>query len=133
MLLLLAILCLTGLAGAQQPRPCTSPNQWESRVHSSNPTLDADLLGRFSYDATYQRTRIVQHVKVGRTETYYDIISLYQAKVLFMIDLKSNNCSQFRFDQPWHDFGVDPDAKSLGEGSIGSMNITGAGLPVTIW
>ena len=68
------ILFLFGTTFAQTPKPCTSPRQWEARVHSSNPNLDADLLGHFSYDSVFQRTRILQHVKVGRTETYYDII-----------------------------------------------------------
>ncbi len=68
-MLSLGILCLIGAAAAQVPRPCTSPRQWEARVHSFNPNLDADLLGRLSYDSVYQRTRILQNVKVGQTET----------------------------------------------------------------
>ncbi|UJR32432.1 hypothetical protein I4U23_019894 [Adineta vaga] len=132
-MLLLNILYLLGITLAQVPRPCTSPRQWEARVHSSNPNLDADLLGRFSYDSVYQRTRILQHVKVDHTETYYDIISLYQAKLVFMIDMKTGNCSRFNFDQPWHDFSIQPDAKSLGEAYIGSSTVSDSGLLVTIW
>ena len=132
-MLFFSILCLIGIGVAQVPRPCASPRQWEARVHSSNPNLHADLLGRFSYDSAYQRTRILQHVRVGHTETYYDIISLYQAKLVFMIDTKTGNCSRYRFDQPWNDFGVQPDAKSLGEAFIGSSSVSDASLLVTIW
>lgn len=127
------ILCLIGVAVAQVPRPCTSPRQWEARVHSSNPSLDADLLGRLSYDSVYQRTRILQNVKVGQTETYYDIINLYQAKLVFFIDMKSGNCSRYFFDQPWSDFGIQPEAKSLGEAYLGSSTVSNASLLVTIW
>ncbi|CAF0830176.1 unnamed protein product [Adineta ricciae] len=127
------ILFLFGTAVAQTPKPCTSPRQWEARVHSSNPNLDADLLGRFSYDSVFQRTRILQRVKVGRTETYYDIISLYHDKLAFMIDMKTAKCSRFNFDQPWRDFGIQPDATPLGVAYIGSSALSDATLLVTIW
>jgi hypothetical protein len=127
------LLCLTGIAIAQVPRPCTTPSRWEARVHSSNPKLNGDLEGQLSYDSVYQRTRILQHVKVGKIETYYDIISLYQAKLVYFIDMKSGNCSRFFFDQPWHDFGIQPDAKAFGEAYLGSSVIHDAGLLITIW
>jgi hypothetical protein len=127
------VLCLTSAVIAQVPRPCKTPSQWEARVHSSNPKLDADLLGRLSYDSVHQRTRILQEVKIGKTETYYDIITLYQAKLVFFINMKDGNCSRYIFDQPWRDFGIHPDAKSLGVAYIGSTTVSDAGLLVTIW
>ena len=106
---------------------------WEARVHCSNPKLQADLQGRLSYDSVHQRTRILQEVKVGKTETYYDIITLYQSKLVFFINMKDGSCSRFSFDQPWRDFGILPEAKSLGEAYIGSSTIPHASLLATIW
>ncbi|CAF1351291.1 unnamed protein product [Adineta steineri] len=127
------ILCLASVVIAQQPCPCTSPSQWEASVHSSNLKLDADLVGQLSYDSIYQRTRILQHVKVGTTETYYDIITFYDAKLVFIVNMKNGECSRSTFDQPWSDFGIQSDATSLGEAYIGSSTIHDAGLFVTIW
>ncbi|CAF4092353.1 unnamed protein product [Adineta steineri] len=107
------ILCLASVVIAQQPRPCTSPSQWEASVHSSNPKLDADLV-------------------VGTTETYYDIITFYDAKLVFIVNMKNGECSRSTFDQPWTDFAIQSDATSLGETYIGSSTIHDAGLFVTI-
>lgn len=132
-MLLFIVLSLTSIAIGQELRPCTSPSQWEARVHSSNRQLHADLQGRLSYDSVYQRTRVLQKVVVGQTETYYDIITLYQAKLVFYINMNSGNCSRYIFDQPWHDFGVQSNAKSLGEAYLGSSAVSDANLLVTIW
>jgi hypothetical protein len=132
-MLLFIDLYLFGIAVAQVPRPCTSPSRWEALVHSTNPKLNADLRGRLSYDSVYQRTRILQEVKVGTTETYYDIITLYETKLIYFINVKNGNCSHFSFDQPWRDFGVQPDARSRGEAYIGSSNVPNTSLLVTIW
>ena len=130
---LLLIPSLIVITAAQQPRPCTSPGQWEARVHSSNWKLGGDLQGQLSYDSVSQRTRILQKTKVGQTETYYDIITLYRAKLVFFTDVKSGHCSYYSFDQPWYDFGIQPDAVSLGEAYIGSSMLSDANLLVTIW
>jgi hypothetical protein len=45
------LLCLVDIAAAQQPRPCTSPPQWEGRRFDSNEQRKATLRGRVSYDS----------------------------------------------------------------------------------
>jgi hypothetical protein len=47
--------------------------------------------------------------------------------------MKNGNCSRFSFDQPWRDFGIQPEAKPLGEAYIGSSAVPDARLLVTIW
>ncbi|CAF2608786.1 unnamed protein product [Rotaria sp. Silwood2] len=127
------ILCLLGFTVAQVPKPCVSPRQWEGRVHTYNPKLQAELVGKLTYDSVYQRTRVLQDVKVGETETYYDIISFYQAKLSFFINMKTGICSRVPFDQPWHDYGIQSDARSLGEAYIGSSATPDSGLLITMW
>lgn len=133
MFLLIVLSLIATYGTAQQARPCTSPRQWEARVHSSNWKLSGDLQGQLSYDSIFQRTRILQKTKVGQIETYYDIISLYQAKLVFYIDKNSGNCSSFSYDQPWHDFGVQLDAVSRGTAYVGSSMLSAANVLVTIW
>ena len=133
MLSTIIVLCFIGIVVGQVPRPCTTYSQWEGHVHSTNPKLEADLRIEFSYDSVYQRTRLLQRAKVGQTETYYDIITLYAAKLIYYVNMLTGECSHYNYDQPWHDFGVQPDAKSLGTAYVGSSNIPSAGLFVTVW
>jgi hypothetical protein len=127
------VLCLIGVVVGQVPRPCTTTGQWEAHVHSSNPKLEADLRAEVSYDSVYQRTRVLQRAKVGQTETYYNIITLYAARLVYYVNMITGECSHYTYDEPWHDFGVQSDAKSLGEAYIGSPMIPDAALLVTIW
>jgi len=121
------------LTNAQVPRPCTSPPQWEGRVHTYNRHLDAELTGRLSYDSVNRRTRVLQDTKVGHTETFYNIITLYDIHVSFYIDLKTGRCAQLRNDETWRDYGIQPDAKFLGQAYLGSSGLPDASLLVTRW
>ncbi|CAF1073955.1 unnamed protein product [Rotaria sordida] len=127
------LLCLVGIAVAQQPRPCTSPSQWEGRIFDSNEKQKATLRGRTSYDSTYHRIRIVETIDVGSEEIAVDVLALYDANIEFVYDLKSHNCTRREIIQPWRDFGILPDARSYGEAYIGSSARPDTGLLITIW
>lgn len=132
-MLVFVIVCLLSVTIAQVPKPCISPSQWEAHVHTTNWKLHGELFGQLTYDSVYQRTRILQDVKVDKTETYYDIITLYQAKLSFYIDMKTGTCSRMPFDQPWRDYGIQSDTKFASEAYIGSSGIPSDGLLVTSW
>jgi hypothetical protein len=132
-MLLIWILFLLNLTLAQLPKPCVSPQRWEARVHSYNWQLQADLHGRLSYDSIYQRTRVRQDTRVGQTETRYDIITLYQAQLSFYINMKTGVCSRVPNAESWRDYGIQTDARSLGEAYLGSSTVSGEGLLVTQW
>ncbi|CAF3087755.1 unnamed protein product [Rotaria socialis] len=132
-MLLFVIFCLLGCTFAQLPKPCISPGQWEARVRTSNPQLKAELFGKLTYDSVYHRTRILQDVTVGTTETYYDIITFYEGKLAFFIDKKTDVCSRVPFDQPWRDYGIQADARFVREAYIGSSAVSSSGLLVTVW
>jgi hypothetical protein len=132
-MLIFIILSIIGYNDALVPMPCVSPRQWEGHVHTYNRRLSSDLTARWSYDSVYQRTRVLQNTQVGETQTYYDIISLYQVKLLFYVDLKTGHCSRFPNNEPWRDYRIQPDAQYLGEAYLGSPNISGARLRVTRW
>lgn len=132
-MLLFVILCFTSVSLAQVPKPCVSPRQWEARVHTYNWHLRAKLSGKLTYDSVYQRTRVLQDVTVSQTETHYDIITFYQSKIAFFIDMKTKVCSRVPFVQPWRDYGIQSDAKFIGERYIGSSAAPDSGLLVTRW
>ena len=127
------LLCLVGISVAQQPLPCTSPPQWEGRVYDSNEKQQASLHGRVSYDSVYHRSRIVETIDIGSEEIALDILTLFDAKIEFIYDLTFRNCTRREVTQPWRDYGILPDARSLGEAYIGSSALSDTGLLITIW
>lgn len=133
MFLFIVLFCMFGTIQCQVPKPCISPPQWEGRIHTSNPHLDAELTARLSYDSIYRRTRVLQNTSVGHTETFYDIITLYDAHTSFYIDLKTGLCSPLRNEQSWYDYGIQLDAKFLGTSYLGSSALPDASLLVTRW
>ena len=127
------LFCLIATTVAQQPQPCTSPPQWEGRIFDSNEKQRATVQGRVSYDATYHRIRTIEDVHVGDEDLAFDILTLYDAKVEFLYDLKYQNCSRRTVTEPWEDFGILSDAQSLGEAYLGSSAVPNGGLLVTMW
>lgn len=132
-MLAIFLVCLVGFAAAQQPRPCVSPSQWEGRVFDSNEKQRASLRGRISYDAIYHRTRLIDNVETSTTQISNDILSLYESRIEFVFDLKTHTCTRRPITQPWRDFGILPDAVSLGEAYLGASAFPDASLLVTIW
>lgn len=127
------IFCLVGTVVSQVPRPCTSPPQWEGRIFDSNEKQGASLRGRISYDSLYHRVRIVETIDQSSQETAYDILDLYDVKIQFVYNLKTQQCTRRELTDPWRDFGIQPDARSYGEAYIGSSALSGTGLLITIW
>ncbi|CAF1981119.1 unnamed protein product [Rotaria magnacalcarata] len=132
-MLTILLLGLLGFAAAQQPRPCTTPPQWEGRIYDSNEKQKATLRGRISYDSVYHRARIVDDLQIGSEEIANDILSLYDARIEFDYNFKTKNCTRREITEPWRDFGIRPDATSYGEAYIGSSSLTDTGLLITIW
>jgi hypothetical protein len=130
---IILLACLIGIAVAQQPRPCTTPPQWEGRIFDSNEQKHISLHGRVSYDSVYHRVRVVENIEIGTEDIGLDILTLYDIKIEFVYDLKYQNCTRRPVTQPWRDFGILPDARSYGEAYIGSSAFPDTGLLITIW
>ena len=129
----LFVLCLFGVALAHQPKPCTSPQQWEGRVFDINEKQKVTLQGIISYDATYHRTRVIEDIQTSHDDIVLDVLELHDAKLQFIYNLKYQNCSRLPIEHPWKDYGIPENATSYGEAYIGTSSIPGAGVLVTLW
>ncbi|CAF3430482.1 unnamed protein product [Rotaria sp. Silwood1] len=127
------ILCLVGIAVAQQPIPCTTPPQWEGRIYDFNEQQKFSLGGRLSYDATYHRERLVDEIDEASQEDFFDTIALFDSKIEFVYNFKARNCTRRELTRPWRDFGIRPTDRSFGEAYIGSSIFPDTGVLVTIW
>jgi hypothetical protein len=132
-MLAILLLGLVGCALTQQPTPCVTPPQWVANVFDVNEQQGFMVRGRLSYDATFHRERIIEEVEVGRQDSYYEVLALFDAQTEYVYDFKYRNCSHRRIDRPWRDFGIPPEARSLGEAYIGTSALPGLGLLVTLW
>jgi hypothetical protein len=111
----------------------TSPPQWEGRIFDSNEQRKATLRGRVSYDSVYHRVRIVESIDDAGEEAAFDVLTLADAKIEFIYNLRFNNCTRRVVNDPWRDFGILPDAQPLGEAYLGTSALPSGGLLITIW
>ena len=127
------LLCLVGIAVAQQPVPCTTPPQWEGRIYDTDVLRDWAIQGRLSYDATYHRERLIDEVEAGTQDDFYDTVALFDLQVEFSYNFRARNCTRRPITRPWRDFGIRANATSYGEAYVGSSAVPGAGILVTLW
>jgi len=127
------LLCLVGVALSQQPGPCMTPPQWEANIFDVNEQQGFLVRGRLSYDAIYHRERLVEIVDVGREESAFEVLALFDASTEYVYDFKYHNCSRRPLTRPWRNFGIPPEARSFGEAYIGTSAAPGFGLLVTLW
>ncbi|CAF0783285.1 unnamed protein product [Adineta ricciae] len=127
------VLCFVALTAAQQPKPCTTPPQWEANIFDYNQQQKFMVRGRLSYDAVYRRERIIEEVNFGSQGDAFDVVALFDSQTEYIYDFKARNCTRRRIERPWRDFGIPQDARSFGESYIGSSAAPGLGLLVTLW
>lgn len=127
------VLCLIGMAVAQQPTPCTSPPQWEARIFDTNEEQNLVIVGRFSYDSIYHRERLIDEIEEGTTVDNYDTVSLFDLQVEYAYNFRARNCTRRPITRAWRDFGIRPTDTSYGEAYVGSSSVPGAGMLVTLW
>jgi len=132
-MLVALVLCLVGIAVAQRPVPCTTPPQWEARLHEVNEQQQFRVQARISYDETYHRERVVDQVDAGSQEDFFDNLALFDLQVEFSYNFKARNCTRRPLTRPWRDFGIRGNATSYGESYIGSSAVPGAGFLATLW
>jgi hypothetical protein len=127
------LLCLIGLAVAQQPQPCITPTQWEGNFFDINEQRGVMVRGRLSYDALYHRERLVDEIDVGRNESFYDTISLFDAQIEYVYNFRFRNCTRRPLTRPWRNSGIPATDRSLGEAYVGTSSAPAAGILVTLW
>lgn len=132
-MLVAVVLCLIGLAVAQQPVPCNTPNSWEGSIYAVDEEEHFRVQGRISYDAVYHRERIVDEVDEPGDRHFYDILALFDSQVEYVFNFRARNCTRRELTRPWRNFGINANDTSFGEAYVGSSGFPGAGVLVTIW
>lgn len=126
-------LCLLGFVAAQAPQPCVTPKQWEANFFEANEQRGFTIRGRLSYDAVYHRERIIEQFNVGQQERAFEIIVLYDLNIEYVYDFSTRNCTHRALSRTWRDFGIPPNARSVGEAYIGSSAVLSGNILTSLW
>jgi len=129
----LALLALVAAVGAQVPRPCESPREWNGRMFQVDRSKNVTVLGKLSYDEPNQRVRFIEDVDVSGKRYFFDNIILYGEGLLYQIEFsvnKAGECKVYKFKEPFRPAQVPVDAKFAVEAYIGSSAVLGAGVLV---
>jgi len=86
---------------AQRPTPCTTPPQWSARFMEYNRADGTFFQGKISYDSIYKRERTIEEVQLGKNQTFYDILRLYNSKVEYVLDIVAKTCITRSLTRDW--------------------------------
>ena len=135
MKVLALVAAIFAIAAAQQH--CVSPPQWEGFARYVDPERADFGVVDISYDASDQRIRLIERIAIVNTTRpvvdYFEQILLFKEKVLYRINLKTQECEKVPLTQPFQPIEVPADAHFRGEEWVGVENLTGAGFLTELW
>ncbi len=91
------------------------------------------MRARISYDALYQRERVIEEFQLGKQDDVFDVLYLHKQNVEYRFNLRTKECNKTTVTREWRNFGIPSNAKYLGESYIGSSAVPGAGILATLW
>ncbi|PFX23310.1 mammalian ependymin-related protein 1-like [Stylophora pistillata] len=137
MLAVLASLLLVALVNAQRPVPCETPPEWNGRQMTIDPEKKFAVFARISYDAPNERINIVEEVDIYQKEKkFYEYIILFKEGIMYQIELstkRTGKCEKKKLSEPFHKFKIPDNATAIGEATIGSNALPGAGVNVAFF
>ena len=97
-------------------------------------TVKKDYIrAHITYDAIYQRERVIEEYVLGSDDEYFDVLYLHQQNIEYVFNLKTRNCTTRPRTRPWINFGVPQNATSYGESYLGSDAVPNANVLTTLW
>merc|ERR1711963_769334 len=127
------VLALAAGALAQNPQPCDGPASFTARFRHFDRERRFYVEGKMFYDHANRRIREFEMFDINRTDTYYDKLKLYNLNTEYRVDLKTHNCSVGPPHRPWHPWGVPPEAKFIGSGTIGVTGLSQESVAINLF
>ncbi|XP_076464713.1 uncharacterized protein LOC143296574 [Babylonia areolata] len=130
---LLVLVVVSGALG-QIPTPCGGPPSFTGNFRRFDRERQEFVEGKMFYDAVNQRIREFEFEKIGSTSAVYDKLKLYQTNTEYTVDLKTRKCNVTEpRPRTWFPFGVPPDARFSGEGTLGAVGVPNEQLTIAIF
>jgi hypothetical protein len=96
-----SLIFVVSVVVAQKPTPCTTPPQWSARFMEYNRADGTFFQGRISYDSLYKRERTIEEVQLGKNQTFYDILRIYNSKTEYVLDIVAKTCITRPLTRDW--------------------------------
>ncbi|XP_041354634.1 mammalian ependymin-related protein 1-like [Gigantopelta aegis] len=117
----LALLVTLTAVLAQEPKPCESPKQFESRLVTVDPSKQFIRFAYVSYDGVDRRVREEVEIEEGGKKQFYDFFYLHNIGVEYKVNLLTKQCNKTALTRPFIPWHVPSDAKFQWEGNIGPV------------
>jgi len=95
--------------------------------------LGIDIFAKLSYDASYHRTSIYEEIDTSKETDHYHRIRLFNEKLEYTVNLKTQECKITALEHKWHRFGVPSNATFLDTYEIGTDAFPHGGVLVNAW
>ncbi|XP_076816802.1 mammalian ependymin-related protein 1-like [Clavelina lepadiformis] len=133
MLKIVFIVVLAVVTTQAQEHRCVAPTYFQARLLAYDHETGYYRDGRFSYDAASQRVRMIERVNENATRPQVDELFLHHENKAYRVDLKTRKCNVSTIDRPFRLVEVPEQSQYIGESSIGSLEVPGAGVLLSTW
>jgi len=123
MYVVLFVVAMAAGALAQVPSACPGPKMFEARFSRYDKERKMTVYGRIAYDAEEERVREFEEADITGKKTVYDRLILHKQNIMYEINSDTKECNITTPPHAFMPIGVPPDAKYLGEGSIGPTGV----------
>merc|ERR1711963_1273836 len=123
MYVVLFVVAMAAGALAQVPSACPGPKMFEARFSRYDKERKMTVYGRIAYDAEEERVREFEEADITGKKTVYDRLILHKQNIMYEINSDTEECNITTPPHAFMPIGVPPDAKYLGEGSIGPTGV----------
>lgn len=107
------------LTGAQEPKRCVAPSQFQARVVQLDYVENRVNRFMFNYDAVNKREAIFEELsEFTPGKRFYEYLVLANEGVEYKVDLRTRNCTKAPA-RPWRDIEIPPNATFVDEYTMG--------------
>merc|ERR1712136_328403 len=132
-MLVLLIAALVAAAAAQIPQPCAGPASFTARFRHTDRERNYTVEGKMYYDHENRRIREFEEMDVRGEREAYDRLKLYLLNTEYRVDLHTRKCNVTVPHRSWHPWGVPPEGRYIGGGTIGAVGVPNEQVPIALF
>merc|ERR550534_1761716 len=133
MMLALLALALVASALAQTPTPCSGPDSFTARFKHFDRERKLFTEGKMYYDHLNRRIREFEFMDINNKTGTYDRLKLYEQNTEYRVDLRNRTCNVTVPHRHWYPYGVPPEGRYLGSGTIGVIGMSQESVTVDVF
>ncbi|KAK7103812.1 hypothetical protein V1264_018637 [Littorina saxatilis] len=132
-MLVVLILAFVASAMAQVPQPCAGPASFTGRFRHTDRERKFFSEGKIYYDSVNQRIREFEFEDINSDKAVYDKLRLHNLNIEYTLDLKTRKCNVTVPRRGFRPYGVPPQGKFRGSGTVGAVGVPNEQVTVNIF